>query len=88
MEWKDGRVEIEVKNRILEGTEIEFVMPQIKDDFIIKAEKMKFGKISVSILHGGNDKEKAYLKCEREVSKGIFIRQKTQNEGQLGNINK
>lgn len=81
--WKNGRVEIEVKNRIKEGTEIEFVLPQIKDDFSIKAEELRFGQDSVSVLHGGNDNDISSLKCEREVPVGIFIRQKTQNISQI-----
>lgn len=79
LKWQNGRVEIKVKNRIKEGTEIEFVMPKMKDDFFIKAEELKFGKDSVTILHGGNDNEIASLKCEKKIPNGIFIRQKTQN---------
>lgn len=81
--WKAGRVEIEVKNRIKEGSEIEFVMPKIKDDFQVIASDLKFGETLVSILHGGNDNEIASLKCEKEISTGIFIRQKTQNISHL-----
>ncbi len=81
--WKNGRLLIQVKNRIEEGTELEFVMPKMIDDFLIKAEDMKFGQDCVKILHGGNDNKEASIKCEKEVLKGIFVRQKTKNPGQV-----
>jgi len=81
--WKNGRVMVQIKNRVEQGTDIEFVMPKIEDDFIIKAEDMKFGDKSVTVLHGGNDNEEASIKCEREVPVGTFIRQKTKNPAQV-----
>ena len=81
--WADGRAEIEVKNRIMAGSDIEFVMPDMNDDFCIKAEDMRFGEESVETLHGGNTNKIASLKCETEVPAGIFIRQTTRNRGQL-----
>ena len=80
--WHDCRAEILVKNRINEGTELEFVLPRRADDFVVKAEDMQFGDTAVTELHGGNTNEVASLACEREVPIGTFIRQMTQNPSQ------
>ncbi len=80
--WEDGRIEIEVKNRIEAGTELEFIFPNMEDDFLISAENLQFGNEKVEILHGGDTNKKASLKCEKEVPAGILIRQKTQNPSQ------
>ncbi len=82
-DWKDGRIVIQVKNKIEEGTTLEFVMPKMSDDFEIIAEEMKFGEESVKTLHGGNDNKKVSLKCVKEVPIGVFIRQKTKNPAQI-----
>lgn len=79
--WKDGRLEINVKNRIEEGGELEIVMPRIEDDFVITAEEMMFGNTSVEVLHGGNINKVATIKCEQEIPEGVFIRQKAKNPG-------
>ena len=79
--WEDGMLEIIVKNKITKGSELEIVMPRISDDFKITATDMKFGGTEVDILHGGNINKKAYIKCERELEAGTFIRQITQNAG-------
>ena len=77
--WENGRTEIIVKNRINEGTTLEFVFPRIEDDFSIVAENLMFGDDKVAVLHGGDNNKVASLKCAKDVTKGIFIRQKTQN---------
>ncbi len=82
-EWKDGRMRVLVKNRIKENTDIEFVMPRMTDDYVIKAEDLEFGLEKVEVLHGGNTNKQAWMKAEKEVPVGTFIRQKTQNKGQL-----
>lgn len=82
-DWKDGRVILQVKNRIEAGAKLEFVMPNMADDFIINADDMIFGGASVEELHGGNDNHQASIKCEKEVPVGVFIRQKTKNPGQI-----
>ncbi len=81
--WEDERAIIQVKNRIEEGSKLEFVMPKMADDFVIKAEEMKFGENRVDTLHGGNDNKPSSIKCEKEVLKGIFVRQKTRNPAQV-----
>ncbi len=72
----NGRVEIMVKNRIQEGNEIEVVMPKIADDFSFKAGDLMFGDEKVQVLHGGNNNKVASMKCDREIPKGVFLRQK------------
>lgn len=81
--WEKGRIEIMVKNRINEGNTLEFVFPRMKDDFCIVAEELMFGEEQVIALHGGDNNKIASLKCEKEVPKGIFIRQETKNPGQI-----
>ncbi len=81
VEWKDGVLEVIVKNKITENSELEVVMPHMDDDFVITASGMKFGGESVSVLHGGNINKKAYILCETPLEAGTFIRQKTQNAG-------
>jgi putative protease len=77
--WQDGQLEILPKNKIIEGGEIEFVMPQIADDFSIIAKNLKFNDLRVDSFHGGNLNGVATLTCLKEVPEGIFIRQKTAN---------
>ena len=81
--WKDGRIEITVKNRINEGTTLEFIFPKMEDDFAIVAEELMFGDQKVEALHGGDNNKVASLKCTKEVPEGVFIRQKTQNPSQI-----
>jgi len=81
--WENGRAEIIVKNRIFDGTELEIVMPNMNDDFKIKAEDLMFGDDEVEVLHGGNNLKTASVKCVKEIPTQIFIRQKTQNGGQM-----
>ncbi len=77
--WKDGRVEIEVKNRIETGAMLEFVLPRMEDDFSIEAAGMRFGEEEVDTLHGGNTNKVASIKCEKEVPAGTFVRQEVKN---------
>lgn len=79
--WEAGVLEIMVKNKIDAGSELEIVMPRISDDFVITAEEMKFGGTEVEVLHGGNINKRAFIKCETELEKGTFIRQKAKNAG-------
>jgi len=79
--WQNGRLEIQVKNRIDENSELEVVMPKIADDFSFIAEDLKFGEETVTVFHGGNDNAIATLKCEKEIPAGVFIRQKVKNTG-------
>ncbi len=80
--WKDGRIEISVKNRIDAGNEIAFVFPQMVDDFVIVAADLEFGGKAVEALHGGDVNKIASLKCDREVPVGTLIRQEVRNPGQ------
>ncbi len=80
--WNNGRIEIEVKNRIDAGNELEFIFPQMEDDFQIVAEEMRFGENSVESLHGGDNNKIASLRCKKEVPEGILVRQKTMNPSQ------
>jgi len=75
--WESGRIEIEVKNQIATGDRIEVLMPKMEDDFVFEASEMKFGDVAVEVFHGGNDREVASLRCEREVETGVFLRVKT-----------
>jgi len=79
--WRNGRLEIIVKNKIEEGSILEIVMPKREDDFSISATEMMFGNTPTSTLHGGNINKKASIKCEQEIPEGIFIRQKASNPG-------
>ena len=75
--WANGRAEILVKNRIEEGSEVEFVMPTIEKDFVITATNLQFGDKKVDILHGGNTNNPSSIECKTKVPVGTFIRQKT-----------
>jgi U32 family peptidase len=88
IDWKEGRVQIQVKNKIESGVELEFVMPDPSDDFLILAQDLCFGEESVSTLHGGNDNKIASLRCDIAPElgarlSGVFVRQKTQNISQM-----
>jgi len=77
--WEDGRLQIIPKNKIVEGTEIEFVMTKIADDFSITAKDLQFDDEAVDSFHGGNQNGIATLSCATEIPEGTFIRQKTAN---------
>jgi U32 family peptidase len=79
--WENGRAEILIKNRIEEGNSIEFVFPNMQDDFSILAEEMQFGNEKMEVLHGGDESKVASIKCEQEVPAGIFLRQEAKNPG-------
>ncbi|HID92119.1 TPA: hypothetical protein EYP45_03310, partial [Candidatus Peregrinibacteria bacterium] len=79
--WKDGRLELIVKNKIVEGAELEVVMPNMDEDFIIIAKDMKFGEKSVDVVHGGNLNKVVTIDCPNEIEVGIFIRQEAHNPG-------
>lgn len=81
--WEKGRLFLQVKNRIEEGSLLEFVFPQKKDDFSLTAQDLLFGNEKVSVLHGGDENKISSITCEREVPEGIFIRQAVQNQGLL-----
>lgn len=76
VEWKNGMIEIIVKNLLQEGDEIEVVMPNMDDDFCFKATGMMFGDDFVDALHGGNNNKIARIKCKKEVPSGVFLRKK------------
>lgn len=79
--YEDGKIIIDVKNKITAGSELEVVMPRMTADFVFKAEQLTFGEDSVDTLHGGNSNQTATIACETEVPTGVFLRQKTQNPG-------
>ncbi|MEI7511033.1 MAG: U32 family peptidase C-terminal domain-containing protein [Candidatus Peregrinibacteria bacterium] len=82
--WENGRLEIEVKNRIDEGNSLEFIFPKREDDFSLVAKDLYFGKDSVATLHGGDENKISTLACEKPIPEGIFIRQIVQNAGLMG----
>ncbi len=86
--WKNGRLEIIPKNKIVEGTEIEFVMPKIADDFSIIAKDLEFNDKKVEAFHGGNQNGIASISCTTEVPEGTFIRQMTANVSHVAISNK
>ncbi len=75
LECKNGKLRFDVKNRVDEGDEIEFVFPNIKDDFKMKARGLEKGEEKVKSLHGGNGD--GWIECEKEVPEGTIIRKKT-----------
>ncbi len=79
--YEDGYVLVEVKNRILKGSELEVVMPKIEDDFCFEAQEMFFGDELVESLHGGDNNKVAKIACKTSIPEDVFIRQKTQNPG-------
>ena len=79
--WKDGRLEIIVKNKIEAGAKLEVVMPNMSDDFVIIAKDMKFGEKEVDVVHGGNLNKVVTIDCPTEIEAGIFIRQEAHNPG-------
>ena len=79
--WENGRAEIMVKNRIEAGSTLEFVFPNMQDDFSILAEEMQFGNEKTEVLHGGDENKIASIKCSQEVPVEIFIRQEAKNPG-------
>lgn len=74
LEWKDGRVRFEVKNRIDEGEEIQFMLPKMDDDFSIPAQHLEKDGEVVTALHGGNGD--GWIDCDREVEVGTLMRKK------------
>ncbi len=81
LDYKDGKIIVDVKNKIETGAELEVVMPKLKDDFVFKAEELTFGDEVVPTLHGGNLNQTATIACKTEIPAGVFLRQKTQNPG-------
>ena len=79
--FQKNRVEILVKNQIVAGEKLEFLLPNPADDFEIVAEDLRFGDEKVEVLHGGNTNKTASLKCDRKVPAGTFFRQKVKNAG-------
>lgn len=79
--YEDGKIIIDVKNKITAGSELEVVMPRMSDDFVFNAEQLTFGEDTVEILHGGNTNQTATISCKKAVPVGVFLRQKTQNPG-------
>ncbi len=79
--WKDGRLELIVKNKIEAGAKLEVVMPNMDDDFILIAKDMKFGEKSVDVVHGGNINKTVTIDCPQKIEEGIFIRQEAHNPG-------
>ncbi len=77
--WQDGRLEITPKNKIVEGSKLEFVMPKIKNDFSIVVKGLKFNEEAVTVFHGGNTNGIASIECLVKVPEGVFIRQRTSN---------
>ena len=78
LEWKDGKVRIEVKNRIDEGDEIQFLFPDMDDDFEVKADNLEKNEAKVDALHGGNGD--GWFDCPTEVPVGILVRKKIGDE--------
>ena len=74
--WEKGRMQIEVKNKISEGEELEIVMPKIKDDSKIIAKNLRFGDSRVVSLHGGNTNQIASIASKKKIPSGVFLRQK------------
>lgn len=79
--YEDGKITVEVKNKITAGSALEVVMPRMDDDFTFTAETLTFGDETVTTLHGGNTNQTATIACKQEVPAGVFLRQKTQNPG-------
>lgn len=76
LDWKEGMVRFEVKNRIDEGDKLTFMFPKLEDDFSIKASGFIKNEDSVQVLHGGDGD--GWMKCPKKVPAGILIRKKIQ----------
>ena len=72
--WDSGRIKFEVKNRIDEGDLIEFIFPEMSQDFAVTAENLEKDGESVLALHGGNGS--GSIDCEKKVDVGVLMRKK------------
>lgn len=77
-EIQNGKLRFEVRNRIDEGDEIEFVFPDFADDFKVRAKNLldvrQNETVLTTSLHGGAGD--GWMDCERQVAEGIIMRKK------------
>lgn len=76
--YDEGKKQIEmtVRNRLELGDELEFIMPNPKDDFSIKLETIYNHKgEKIEECHGGQDKT-VFIPVDRKIIESVLIRKK------------